>query len=72
MPYRHIYKYLHKNNSPVSNIRNSKDMGTQFPKICTLVLFHHVGIIKMWQSLKWIYSNQNAACVSLSATELLS
>jgi hypothetical protein len=28
-------------------------------------LFHHVGIIKMWQSLKWIYSNQNAASVSL-------
>ena len=53
------------NSSPVSNICNCEDMRTQLPKICTFVLFHHMGIIEMWQSLKWVYRNQNAASVSL-------
>ena len=44
-----------------------QNIGTQF-----FVLFHHVGIIKMWQSLKWIYSNQNAASVYMGTTEFLS
>uniref|UniRef100_A0A2P2MP15 Myosin-17-like n=1 Tax=Rhizophora mucronata TaxID=61149 RepID=A0A2P2MP15_RHIMU len=40
-------------------------MGTQFPQCNSFILFHHVSVIQMRQSLKWINCYQNVACVCL-------
>ena len=51
--------------SPVCSITNSKNMRTQFPKCCSFILFHHVSVIQMRQSLKWINCYQDIASVCL-------